>query len=70
MAKSLTAKQALAQLTAEKQITTGMLTALNMSFEAWLRYAQAPKHLQAKCVELATDRLTEVLAGPVLRVDY
>jgi hypothetical protein len=70
MRKHLTAKQSLAQLTETKQISTGMLQALNMSFEAWLRYAQAPKHLQAKCVQLATERLTEKLAGKVLRVDY
>ena len=61
--KSLTAKKSLDLLVKEQQITTGMLKSLNMSFEAWLRYAQAPKDLQIKCVNLAIKLLTDKLAG-------
>ena len=54
----LTTKKSLEHLKKERQITTGMLQPLGMTFEAWLRYAQAPKELQEKCVDLAIKRLT------------
>ena len=54
----MTKKQALKQLQESRQINTGMLKYLPMSFETWLRYAQADKSTQDKCVDLAIEHLT------------
>lgn len=54
----MTKKQALKQLQETRQINTGMLKYLPMSFEAWLRYAQASRETQEKCVDLAIKHLT------------
>lgn len=54
----MTKKQALKQLEETRQISTGMLKYLPiMSFETWLRYCQANKDLQNKCVDLAIQHL-------------
>jgi len=54
----MTKKQALKQLQETRQINTGMLKYLPMSFEAWLRYAQASTETRDKCVDLAIKHLT------------
>lgn len=54
----MTKKQALKQLQDTRQINTGMLKYLPMSFETWLRYAQADKSIQDRCVDLAIKHLT------------
>lgn len=54
----MTKKQALKQLQETRQINTGMLKYLPMSFDTWLRYAQADKSTQEKCIDLAIKHLT------------
>lgn len=54
----MTKKQALKKLQETRQINTGMLKYLPMLFETWLRYAQANKETQEKCVDLAIKHLT------------
>ena len=45
----MTRKQAIAELKRTKQISTGMLKPLGLSFEWFLRYAQLPKE-QAEAI--------------------
>jgi hypothetical protein len=57
MAKNLTAKQTLEKLKAERTISTGMLKALNLPFEAWLRYCQVSEDIAQKAVDMAIAKL-------------
>jgi hypothetical protein len=47
--------EAIEKLIKTGEITTGMLKPLGISFESWLRYAQAPKEAQADLVARLID---------------
>lgn len=49
--------EALKQLEEKREITTGMLKYLPMSFDMWLKYCQADKKLQDQVVDLSIETI-------------
>jgi hypothetical protein len=55
--KKLTRDQALAKLKETRELSTGLLEPLGISFEAWLRFAQLPSE---RCAEITEQLITKL----------
>ena len=53
----MTKSQALNQLRETRQISTGMLPSLGISFDSWLRYVQLDDATASKAVDVAITML-------------